>query len=140
FFREAGHRAAGSGVTLCIEPCPGESSRDFVVDSREGLELVRRVDSPGFGLHLDTAAMTLSGEPLPEAIQACCGELRHFHASEPGLRPPGRGQVAHERFAGALRSSGYSGWVSLEMLGDPDGDSLVELRRALTLLRTHYGP
>lgn len=116
FFRSASDRAANLGVVLCLEPNPPEYGADFVTRAEEGVSLVRAVDSPGFGLHLDTACMTLAGDD-PEAVMPVSGSLiRHVHLSEPRLDPLGSGGVDHRRFATALRQIAYTGLLSIEML------------------------
>ena len=116
FFRELGTIAANEGLCLCIEPNPSAYGCDWITTSDEGLRLVRAVDSPGFGLHLDAAGMTLSGENFSPAIAAATGAIRHFHASAPNLAPVGVDEVVdHAAAAPALRAQNYSGFVSIEM-------------------------
>lgn len=126
FFRQAGSLCAERGVVVCIEPNPPEHGCDFVTTLREGVELVRQVDSPGVRLQLDSAAMTLAGDE-PAQLGAAMPFLRHFHISEPGLTPTGSGGVDHVAFSRALAGARYSGWRSLEM----KEAGLDELRRAL---------
>ena len=138
FFRAAGESAAAEGVMLCVEPNPTQYECDFVTESAEGLELVRAVDSAGFGLHLDAAGMTLSGEDLPAALEACSGAICHFHVSEPFLGPIGEGGVDHATIAATLRRIAYPGWVSVEMRHDPDRETVSEIRHVLELLAATY--
>jgi sugar phosphate isomerase/epimerase len=128
FFREAGSLCADRGVVICIEPNPPESGCDFVTTLREGVELVRLVDSPGVRLHLDSAALTLAGDQ-PAELVAAMPLLHHFHVSEPGLAPIGSGGVDHAGFGRALAAAGYCGWRSLEL----KEAGLDELRRSLAL-------
>ena len=139
FFRAAGAAARERGVVLAIEPNPPRYDCDFVTTSKEGLELVRRVNDEGFGLHLDAAAMTLAPESPPEAIAACAGSIAHFHASEPELRPIGDGGVDHRAIASALRRIDYSRWTSIEMRAVEPVDTERTLRRVLPLVRDVYG-
>lgn len=138
FFRAAGEVALQEGVVLCIEPNPAAYGCDWVTTSAEGRELVKRVGSEGFGLHLDAAGMTLSGES-PEALDACARDLCHFHVSEPYLGPIGEGGVDHAGFASVLRGVDYPNWVSVEMKHQPDRDTPMEIRRVLELLHRTYG-
>lgn len=57
FFHRIGEFAANLGIVFWIEPNPKVYDCDFITDSRYGFELVNKVNSAGFGLHLDTAAM-----------------------------------------------------------------------------------
>jgi sugar phosphate isomerase/epimerase len=138
FFREAAGRAAARGVVLCVEPNPSAYGCDFVNTTEEGVALVRAVDHPGFGLHLDGGALTLNGEQVAAAITSAMPVLRHFHASEPHLKPLGEGGTDHAACAGALRAAGYDAWVSVEMRQTPGG-GVEELARVLELLEERYG-
>lgn len=137
FFREAGERARERGVTLCIEPNPTAYACDFVNTSTEGLALVNAVGESGFGLHLDAGTLAINAEPIADSIAASMPALRHFHASEPSLAPLGTGGSDHDACAAALRASGYTGWVSMEMRTPTDG--LAGVARAMGVLTASYG-
>lgn len=131
-FRELGTVAAEEGTCLCIEPNPAVYGCDWIITPDEALELVTAVDSPGFGLHLDAAGMTLAGVDVAQAIAACAGRIQHFHASEPQLSPiQAGGTVDHAAAAGGLVAQGYPNWVSIEMLEPPGGRAAIDaaLRR-----------
>jgi D-psicose/D-tagatose/L-ribulose 3-epimerase len=139
FFRALGRHARDRGVWLCIEPNPAAYGCDFLVDSREAIRFVERVDQDGLGVHLDAGGMMLSGES-PAAIVAEAGpRWRHFHASEPHLAAVGDGGVDHAAIAEALRAVGYAGHVSLEMIQGPAGTSWSDrLARSLVVARAAY--
>lgn len=139
FFHALGEVAVEHGTALCVEPNPTEYGCDFITTAREGLELVRKVGSRGFCLHLDAGGMTVSQEPIDAALKESMRVARHFHASEAHLAPLGAGTVAHERFAATLREVGYEHWVSVEMRSVPEDASLTRLRDALTSAREAYG-
>lgn len=136
FFRDAGRRAADRGVQLCLEPNPPAYGCDFIHTVAEGVSLVREVDHPGFGLHVDAGAITMNGEAPAEAIAAAAPVMGHFHASEPNLAPLGTGGTDHAALARALRAVGYSGWVSVEMRPPADGGGV---ERAVGVLTGMYG-
>lgn len=136
FFGELGTVAADAGTCLCLEPNPEAYGCDFITRSSEGLALVRKVNSPGFRLHLDVGGMTLAGEQVGPPLLEAMAAARHFHISEPNLVPIGEGGADHAAMAGALRDAGYSHWRSVEMRAAP---SLQVLERAWTLARERYG-
>ena len=115
FFRELGRTARRHGVYLCLEPNPREYGCDFVTCVAEGIELVNAVTEEGFALHLDTAALTLAGDPPTDSITAAMKHCRHFHVSEPFLVEVGSAKVPHTECARALHNNGYPGWISIEM-------------------------
>lgn len=122
FFAKAGRDAASVGVQLCIEPNPAAYGCDFITTAAEGLALVESVAQPGFGLHLDTAGLLLSGDDPAAAMRDCSHELRHVHFSAPQLAPVRRDvELDYASVANALVSAGYAGCVSVEMRAGSQG-------------------
>ena len=107
---------ADQGVVLCIEPVPPVYGCRFINTAEQAIELVRAVDHPGFGLHLDAAALHLAGETLPEVWPKVGARLRHFHLSEPGLGGFCDAQAPHASNIQWLLDHDYRGYVSVEML------------------------
>lgn len=138
-FRELGDCAAGQGVSFCIEANPVEYGCDFVTTTAEAAKLVERVDSAGFGLHLDTGGMTLTGDdPVrePTEVDRVC---RHFHISEPYLSPVGPGGANHRGYRTMLQSMGYDGWISIEMKESTSGTTWVDaLRNSIGYAKEAY--
>jgi sugar phosphate isomerase/epimerase len=131
FFHGLGQLAVEHGTALCIEPNPTVYGCDWVTTSQQGRELVRKVNSPGFCLHLDAGGMTLSQEPVDATLEETMKTARHFHVSEAQLAPIGTGTVAHDQFAAALRRAGYARWVSVEMRTPSGPEPVQQLRDAL---------
>lgn len=139
FFRTLARRAADRGVSMLIEPNPPAYGCDFLVDARETIAFVHRVNEQGLGVHLDAGALELAGESPEEAARSAGRRLQHFHASEPGLLPLGEGGVDHAPIAAALREAGYGAFVSIEMVQARDGVSWQErLRRAIEIAQGAY--
>lgn len=139
FFHGLGELALECGVTFCIEPNPTAYDADFITTSAQGLDLVRKVDSQGFGLHLDAAGMTLSQEPIESAVATSLPSLRHFHISDPYLEEIGTGGVRHDLFAKVLAAGHYKNWVSIEMKAQSSDSCLESVERVLRKALDHYG-
>ncbi len=104
-----------NGSCLCIEPNPRQYACNFVINIAEAEQLVKAVDHPGFGLHLDAAAMFLEGDDLKQLWPYIGQMVRHFHISEPDLGDFVSPQVNHLDNLRFLVSQGYDGWFSVEM-------------------------
>ena len=137
FFQELGARAERRGVIFCLEPNPVDYGCDFLTNSEDALRFIDRVKTEGLGLNLDAGGMTLAGEDPVLVCMNARRHWRHFHASEPFLAPIGSG-TDHDAMGDALRVSGYSGWVSLEMRQPPNDDWLDTLILSLQRVRTAY--
>jgi sugar phosphate isomerase/epimerase len=113
---------ADCGVKLCLEPLsPPEA--DFINTCAEAVALLDRMRHPNFVLHLDVKAMATDEAPAPELIRRYAARAGHFHANDPNRRGPGFGNTDFVPIFQALKQSGYSGWVSVEVfdyLPDPE--------------------
>ncbi len=139
FFREIGKTAEKNGVIFCIEPNATQYGCDFVINTKQGIELVEAVNSPGIGLHLDTACMSLAGENIGESISSAQGLLKHFHISAPFLEQvEARPDVDYNSAAAALRSLKYDGFISIEMKPAEAGQDISRLNRAIDFTKLTF--
>lgn len=135
FFRHAALTAARYDTCLCIEAVPAEHGCDFIINTDEAAALVDAVNHPALALHFDVSTSTLAGENPARVIQRYASMMRHCHVSELQLHPLGTHGVDHASMAAALKSSDYSGWISLEMFAP---DSIDTLEQSLHLFSKHY--
>ena len=136
-FKSVGKMANANGTWLCIEPNPPHYGSNFITAWNDALRLVREVDTPGFGLHLDTGCILMNNDEPAEAVRACAGMIKHLHISEPFLSDFSSPAVPHEKVASALAEIGYDGWLSIEMRC---GTSPLEaIKEAITLVQKIYG-
>lgn len=113
-FRELGKEAECFDTVFCIEPL-GASESDFIRTADEGYMLVRDVDHPNFGLHLDAKAMVDSGEDFDSVFKRYASIIKHFHVSESGLAPPGHTGMDHTTIGRAIAGISYDRFISIEM-------------------------
>ena len=127
YFHRLGALARRYEVCLCIEPLPVSYPCEFLTDTREALEFVKRVDDPGFGLHVDASSLFAGHEDIEDVIEMASGSIQHFHASEPRFEPVRTdGPVPLQKYFTCLRRAGYARWVSVEMLEPNAGGSNLE--------------
>jgi D-psicose/D-tagatose/L-ribulose 3-epimerase len=138
FFSRVAEAAERCGTIFCLEPNPPVHGCDYLTRADEAAALVRRVGRPGLGLHLDTACMALAGDAAEEVLPRTVDCLRHFHVSEPGLAPVGRGDLDHGPAAAALGRIGYAGWISIEMRAAGDGTELLRVEHAVRSVQETY--
>jgi sugar phosphate isomerase/epimerase len=132
-YRRAAAAIEDAGVKLCVEPLsPPEA--DFINTAAEGEEIIRRVGSDAFRLHLDVKAMSTEDRPTPEVIRRHHQHMYHFHANDPNRRGPGFGSTDFVPIFGALADVGYKGWVSVEVFDySPDPETIA--RESLRYMR-----
>jgi sugar phosphate isomerase/epimerase len=77
---------------------------------------------------------------VPEVFDTAGPWLRHFHASEPYLAPPGTTGAPHADYAAALRRIGFKHWVSIEMRAPADAARVLDqVASALAYVGQIYG-
>lgn len=139
FFTEIAQTAQENDVVFCIEPNAPQYNCDFVTTASEGQELVRAVNHSGFGLHLDTACMTLAGDNVSQSILDNSDTLQHFHISSPMLEQvEDRSDIDHAAAARALGDIGYSKIISIEMRPGDKGENVNRIEKAVQFARSIY--
>jgi sugar phosphate isomerase/epimerase len=127
--------AEDRGVTICFEPlAPAETN--FINTAADAIAFVQRVPSPNFKIILDVKAMCSEAKPIPQIIQESWPQFAHFHANDKNLKGPGFGDVDFKPIAGALKSVGYQGFVSVEVFNFDEGAEVIATRSLEYLRRT----
>lgn len=135
FFARLAPRFVENGTVLAFEANPSIYQCRFVTCTSEAIDLVKRVDTPGFGLQLDMGTVFANGESADTVIAA--GRIaRHCHVSEPQLVPLGTGGHDHQVTGAALRDTDYDGWISIEMRAVDNWISAMET--GASIVRKEY--
>jgi sugar phosphate isomerase/epimerase len=136
FFKKLGDYAISKDCVVCIEPNSKVYGCDFINNSIEGRDLVLRVNSEGFKLHLDVGCMLLENENIIESIHNNLDILHHIHFSAPDLQGLSGCQFDYGELLSLLREK-YTGKVSIEMLNLEDYDVIRNVRHCLTMNPGH---
>lgn len=125
--------ASSRGVRITLEPI-NRYEVDFVHTAEDGLRWVEAVGGESFGLMLDLFHMNIEDASIEEGLRRAGPRLWHVHVADSNRRYPGAGHTPFEPVFATLRSMGYAGYVSAEILPLPDPDTAAE-RAALFLGR-----
>lgn len=135
FLRRIGPTFEDHDTALAFEANARAYSCRFITTTAEAIDLVRLVDNPGVALQIDTGTIFLEEED-PSILRQAAPLAAHAHLSEPDLRPIGSDRLDHRPTAQALRESGYSGFLSIEMRAVDDWENA--LARAVEVLQGEY--
>jgi sugar phosphate isomerase/epimerase len=110
---ELADRAGQRGVEILMEPIHRYLIGSFhrveqclAFLDHHGLESVR--------LLLDTFHMNIEERSIEEAIRLAAGRIGHVHAVDNNRGAPGDGHLDFHSIIGALRDTGYDGYLSVE--------------------------
>lgn len=156
--RELLDYAAGKGVVLAMENHYKDNywkHPEFAQKMEIFVEIVDRIDSPGFGVQYDPSNTILAGEDPIELLERVKHRVVTMHASDRFLKPGhtieelrqvedatgyaailshgvvGKGLNDYPKIFSILREAGFDGWISIE-----DGmNGLEEIRESAQFLR-----
>jgi len=135
---EAAAYARQKSVLLALEAI-NRFEADILATAAETLAFIDQVGQPALGLLLDTFHVNIEeaswSEPFRLAMQA--GKLYHVHLGDNNRLPPGHGLIDFPAIVATLRESGYTGFLSAELLGKPDADTAA--RQTLEYMRKLLG-
>lgn len=135
-FEPAVRLAEQRGVTVCLEPLsPAETN--FVNTAAEAIQFVRQLPSNNFKIILDAKAMCSESKPPAQIIRESWPHFAHFHANDKNLKGPGFGEVDFRPIADALHSTGYAGYVSVEVFNFDEGPEVIATK-SLEYLKTAF--
>ncbi len=116
--------AAGKGVGLLVETI-NKYETSFIITASDCLEFLDIVGAPNCEVLLDTFHMNIEESDMAAAIRNTGARIGHVHIADSNRRYPGAGHIDFAMVVSALRDAGYDGWLSAEMLPDPDPETSV---------------
>lgn len=134
-------RAEEFGVSLCVKA----HVKAAIYNTPTTLRAMREVSSKAFGIDMDPSHIHRSGENPQEALPKVLSRVKHVHIRDckgretgPGIprdQACGRGDIDLYGYCKAMVEGGYSGPVSLEVIGAKD----IELPVLVTIAAESYG-
>jgi len=133
--RQAGTLAAGTGVTIVVEPLNSliDHPGYFLDTLPDALGLLAEVRHPSVRLLLDVYHMWVMHHDLLDRLADAAAVTAHVHAADvPGRGEPGSGIIPWHAVLERLRAGGYQGAIGLE--GWPTMPVQDALRRSVEVL------
>ncbi|MCI8417698.1 MAG: sugar phosphate isomerase/epimerase [Lachnospiraceae bacterium] len=131
-FRELAEYAEKKQVTLILEPV-NFLQCNFINTTEEGRQVVDRVSHPHFQMMLDVFHMNIEDKDIYEEIRRSQGYVSYVHLCDRNRRYPGNSSLDFEKIIRELKAVSYDGWLSVEVLQDPDEETAV--RKSAECLR-----
>lgn len=119
----------GTELVVCLENCPHSDH----AESAGLLRTLEELDSPNFGVCLDTGHLNIAAETQADFIRACGGRLKALHLADnqgetdQHMMPFGRGSVDFTEVLREADAAGYDGAINFEIPGE--SGCPIEVRR-----------
>ena len=114
--RKSAEAFAPLGIRVLVEAINPIDMPGFLINTPEHLdELLRAVDHPNLAAQYDLYHMARQELDVAAGMRLLAGRIGHVQfADVPGRGAPGTGELVFPALLGALRDSGYSGWLGAE--------------------------
>lgn len=124
FYELTGY-AEKKNVIIALEPV-NSIAINFINSTLEGIEMVRKINSPYFRLMLDSNHMYIDDIDMLESIEQAKGYFTYVHLVDSNRLYPGNCKLDFKSFIDALKNVGYDGYLSVEVFQRPDQDTALK--------------
>ena len=125
--------AAKAGIGLSIEPL-NRFECYFLNLVEDSARFVDEIARPNVGLLFDTFHSNIEEKDTAEAVRRHIAAINHVHISANDRGTPGKDHLDWPTLFGALKGSGYDGWLTIEAFGR----SLPDLAAATRVWRDFF--
>lgn len=132
-FKELGDYSFSKNVNFCLEPNPIGYGTNFLNTTKEVVELVKKVNSPGLWVNIDAGTIALNNEPVEKTLIAAIPYAKHLHLSEPFLKEITNMKL-HSLIIKTARFYKYDGYISIEMKNDLNRSNITTIKNVFNLL------
>jgi sugar phosphate isomerase/epimerase len=130
--KEISDYAAKFGVKLILEPV-NRYEINFINTLDQGVELIHKMGIKNIGLMPDLFHMNIEDVSIEGALIKHAKYIDYMHFADSNRLAPGWGHLDFESIIIALKEAHFDGWITVEILPEPDPDSAA--RQAITYLR-----
>jgi hydroxypyruvate isomerase len=137
--QRAADLAAPHGVTLLLENIdPEENPRYYLTSSREGFDIVRKVNRPNVQFLYDLYHEQIAEGNLLATLEKNFAQLGLVHVADvPGRHQPGTGEINFDNIFRKLAQLNYAGYMAMEFLPQGDAASGLAAARRLAIRSWH---
>ena len=134
--RSVAHYAQQKQVTLILEPV-NFLQCDFILSTQDGRDILDEVGNPYLKMMIDVFHMNIQDKDMFAEIRKSKGYFTYVHLCDNNRMYPGNCRFDFSAIIGALKETGYDGYVSVEALQKPDAVTTVResARHLLPLIK-----
>jgi 5-keto-L-gluconate epimerase len=117
--------AERAGIVLLIEPI-NRYETNVVNTLEQGMDLIDQIGTSNLKLLPDTFHMNMEEPSIRKSIIKAASAIGYVHFADSNRWAPGCGHIDFSSVVSALRESGYTGPVDIEVLPKPDDYTAAE--------------
>jgi len=114
--------AAKQDIVILIEPV-NRYETNFINTLYEGAEIIRKVGYDNLKIMADTFHMNIEEVKIGKSIVDNGQFINYIHFADSNRLAPGQGHMNFNEIFSSLKTIGFNGWASIEILPKPDADT-----------------
>ena len=135
FFRTLGDLSIRYGLKVCLEPNPIIYNCNFMTNTYETAEIVRKTDHEAIRLNLDIGATNINKENIENVISDCRELISYVHLSEPNLLPLYKSNYDYKKTINLLKQYLPNVSYSIEMLGNKNISNIQNVEKSINFIK-----
>ena len=136
FFQKLCDTANKFQMNVCLEANPKEYNCNFITNTFEAVDFIKKVDRKNFLFNLDTSTIILNQNDFKEAVEYSNEFIGHVHISSPYIEEIMK--INNEEISRTLKSFDYKGFFSLEMKSNLTENNLKNLEKNVKIFKKFY--
>jgi sugar phosphate isomerase/epimerase len=122
-------------VTLLVEPV-NRYEIDFINSVEEGARIIETIGADNIKLMPDVFHMNIEDITIGGELEKWIHKIGYIHLADSNRYAPGQGHTDFDDIFRHIKSAGYEGWLSVEILPRPEPYEAA--RQAITFLRKYF--
>lgn len=123
--KEVSAYAEDYGVKVLLEPVNSIAST-FINRTQEGIDLIKEIALPHFGLMLDSNHMFIDDPDMFESLCLARNYVEYIHVADSNRLYPGNCKLDFDAFFDILHKFLYTSWISVEVFQRPDQETAIQ--------------
>lgn len=136
FFKKLCGTANKFQINICLEANPKEYNCNFITNTFEAVDFIKKVKRKNFLLNLDTSTIILNKNDFKEVVEYAKEFVKHVHISAPYIK--GITNINNKEISRILKSFDYKGYFALEMKANLTKNNLNNLEKNVKIFKKYY--
>jgi|TARA_B100000315_G_scaffold255873_1_gene300330 sugar phosphate isomerase/epimerase len=136
FFTQVCSLAKDYNATICLEANPKEYGCNFITNTFEAVDFIKKVNKSNFKLNFDTSTIILNNNKFQDVLDYAFPYVQHVHISSPNIQEIDK--LDHKLISELLKSFNYTKYVSLEMKPNINNNNIETLKKNLSIVAKFY--
>ena len=122
-----------NNVTICLEPNPKIYKSEYLLNTKEAIKLIKKINKKNVLLNFDLGASLANKENVQRIVKSNISYIGHVQISAPKLKNLARYKIKIKKFLKVLKKMNYRKTVSMEVLAQKH-NNLINLEKNIKII------